>query len=301
MNWLELSLEVESELADDIAAALIPFAAGGVAITSSRIEDDERSGHVAGPLIIRAYLRDDEALEENRTRLERALWYLGRIQELPDPVYTWIPDQDWQTNWRKHYKPLTVGERFLIVPAWESPEIGGRIPILINPGMAFGTGTHPTTRLCLRALEDILQPGDRVADLGAGSGILSIAARKCGAALVHGWDIDEHTISVAEQNQALNKVSGISFAAGSLPDLLASPAAPYDVVFANILAHILTDMLAEGLGDSVRPGGHLILSGILADQLPPIQKQLEALHFQHVALLREEEWCAPVIKKLPSR
>lgn len=300
MNWLEVSLEVQSELADDIAAALIPYAAGGVAITSSQIQDDEQSGHITGPLIIRAYLQNDDGLEDNRARLEQALWYLGRIQDLPEPVYTWIPDQDWRATWRKHYKPIAVGKRFLIVPAWESPEIDDRIPILINPGMAFGTGTHPTTRLCLHAMENILQPGDRVADLGAGSGILSIAASKSGAAQVHAWDIDEKTVPVAKQNQIINKVEGIQFAAGSLPDVLASPDAPYDVVFANILAHVLAKMLSNGLGQIVRPGGTLILSGILAEQLPPIQEQLEALHFQQVALLREEEWCAIVTKKLPS-
>ncbi|MBN2555081.1 MAG: 50S ribosomal protein L11 methyltransferase [Anaerolineales bacterium] len=300
MNWLELTLEVENELADDIATALMPYMEGGISITSSRIQDDASSGHPAGPMLLRAYIRGDEKLEETRDKIERALWFLGCIHPLPEPTYTWIPEREWQTSWKEHYHPIKVGERLMIIPAWENLPDPEKISILIDPGMAFGTGAHPTTRLCLVALESVLQPGDRVADLGAGSGILSIAARKLGAARVDGWDIDPGTIAVAERNAALNKVDGLHFSTGKLADLLQSPGAPYDLLLANILAHVLTDMIDKDLVTAIRPGGLIIMSGILSEQLPLILKKLELAGMSILNVLEEESWTAVVVKKLPS-
>ena len=300
MNWLELTLEIENELADDIATALMPYMEGGVSITSSRIQDDESSGHAAGPMLLRAYIRGDEKLEETREKIERALWFLGRIHPLPEPTYTWIPEQEWQTSWREHYHPIKVGEKLMIIPAWETLPDPEKISILIDPGMAFGTGAHPTTRLCLTALESVLQPGDRVADLGAGSGILSIAARKLGAASVDGWDIDPGTIAVAERNAALNQVDGLHFSTGKLANLLQSPGVPYDLLLANILAHVLTEMIDKELVTAIRPGGLIIMSGILSEQLPPILKKLELVGMTILKVIEEESWTVVVAKKLPS-
>lgn len=298
MRWLEIKLVVESEQADDVAAALMPYSDGGIAVSSSQIEDTPGQGTPTGPMIVQAYLSADDDLDSRRERIEHALHYLGRIRALPEPSYHWIEDEDWQLKWKQNYHPITVGERMIIVPAWDSSPDPARIPIFINPGMAFGTGAHPTTRLCLLALEKILTGGESIADLGAGSGILSIAARKLGAARVHGWDIDAQTVSIARENALKNGVDNIRFDAGSLPDLLQSPQAPYDVVIANIFAHVLTTMLdEEGLSQSCQPGGYLILSGILEEQLPPILTLAESRGCSVVEVLTDSDWTAAILRK----
>jgi len=298
VRWLEVTLVVEREQADDVAAALMPYSDGGIALSSSQIEDTPGQGIPAGPMIVHAYLSADDELHARRERIEHALHYLGRIRALPEPTYRWIEEEDWQHKWKQRYHPITIGERLIIVPAWDSSPDPARIPIFINPGMAFGTGAHPTTRLCLLALETILTGEERIADLGSGSGILSIAARKLGAAQVHGWDVDKQTVSIARENASKNGVDNVRFDAGSLGDLLQSPHAPFDVVIANIFAHVLTTMLdQEGLSQSCRPGGYLILSGILEEQLPPILTLAESRGCTIVEVLTDSDWTAVILQK----
>lgn len=297
MKWLELTLEVKRELADDLVAALTPYADGGISITSSQFEDTEGPGTPKGPMILRAYLKGDEALEENRLHVERALFFLKSIAPIDEPTYRWIEDQDWQGKWKQNYHPINIGDRLVVVPAWESFPDPDRIPIFIDPGMAFGTGAHPTTQLCLLALEEHIVEDDHVADLGAGSGILSIAARKLGASLVHAWDTDRHTVSIARENARQNKVNDLIFNVGSLKDLLQSPSAPYRLVVVNIFAHVITAMFAQGLKHAVRPGGCLMLSGILEDQLPPILNLARTHGFKLVDVMRDSDWTASIFKK----
>ena len=154
MNWLEISLTVDGELAEAVADVLARFAPNGV-MTEQGIKflNDEDHGTPAGPIIVRAYLEMDEHIEETRQKLEESLFYLGMIQPIPVPVYKQIADQNWMEAWKQHYKPIPIGERLIIVPLWlDSPE-PERIPIKIDPGMAFGTGTHPTTQLSLELIE----------------------------------------------------------------------------------------------------------------------------------------------------
>jgi len=154
MNWLEISLDVDGEMAEAVAEVLARFAPNGVVIESTAISPEtEGQGRPVGDLQVRAYLKIDAQIEETRQRVEEALWHLGRIRELPPPTFRTIGETNWAENWKQHYKPVPIGERLIIVPAWmESPDTL-RIPIQIDPGMAFGTGTHPTTQLCLELLE----------------------------------------------------------------------------------------------------------------------------------------------------
>src|SRR3972149_1633493 len=198
MNWLEVSLTVNGELAESVADVFARFAPNGV-MTEQGVKflDDEDEGTATGPITVRAYLQVNDQLEETRQKLEESLFYLGMITPVPTPVYKQIADQNWMEAWKQHYKPILIGQRLLILPAWlESPE-PKRIPIKIEPGMAFGTGTHPTTQLCLELLEKSADlrglkdlGGLNVIDVGCGSGILSIAAIKLGAKTVLGVDID---------------------------------------------------------------------------------------------------------------
>src|SRR6185503_12912405 len=189
MNWLEVSLVVNGELAEAVADVLARFAFSGVMMEQGvKYVDDEDAGTPTGPITVRAYLEMDNGIEERRQKLEESLYYLSRIQPLPPASYKQIADQNWMEAWKQHYKPILIGERLLILPAWmDSPE-PNRIAIKIDPGMAFGTGTHPTTQLCLELMEKYFDDRQRpidpplsVIDVGCGSGILSIAAIKLGA------------------------------------------------------------------------------------------------------------------------
>src|SRR5512146_1879864 len=146
MYWLEVSLTINGELAEAVADVLARFAPNGVMTEQAvRYIDAEDEGTAAGPITVRAYLPADEKLDETRTKLEESLFYLGMIRPLPAPVYTPVADRNWMEAWKEHYRPIPIGKRLIIVPVWlESPD-PGRIPIRIDPGMAFGTGTHPTT------------------------------------------------------------------------------------------------------------------------------------------------------------
>ncbi len=155
MSWLEVALTVDGELAEAVADVLARFAPNGVTTEQAvRYNDAEDEGTPVGPITVRAYLPADETLETRRSKLEEALFYLGMIQPLPKPTFKPIEDQNWMEAWKEHYQPIPIGKRLVIVPAWlESPD-PERLPIKIDPGMAFGTGTHPTTQLCLEFIEE---------------------------------------------------------------------------------------------------------------------------------------------------
>ena len=215
-SWLEVSLIVDGELAEAVAEVLARFIPNGVAIETTAIQSDpENEGYPIGPLRVCGYLPLDDRLEETRHKVEQALWYLGRISSLPDPQYRTVQEEDWAEAWKEHYHPIAIGQRLIIVPAWlESPD-PTRIPIRMDPGMAFGTGTHPTTQLCLELAETILtsrvldekSPQSSVIDVGCGSGILSVAAIKLGAAHALGVDIDSRAVEVSRENAVLNGVA----------------------------------------------------------------------------------------------
>jgi ribosomal protein L11 methyltransferase len=275
MNWLEVSLTVNGELAEAVADVMARFAPNGV-MTEQGVKfiSDEDEGTAAGPITVRAYLPVDEQLEERRQKLEEALYYLGRIQPLPAPAFKPIADQNWMEAWKEHYRPIPIGHRLLILPAWlESPE-PQRVAIKIDPGMAFGTGTHPTTQLCLELMEDSVEGpeskiGWRVIDIGCGSGILSIAAIKLGATEALGVDIDPESIKNSRENADTNAIGEeLVLGVGSVGEVLAGkfPWRSATLVLANILAPVIIRLFDAGLADTVEPGGAIILSGILEEQ-----------------------------------
>ncbi len=212
-SWLEVSLTVNGELAEAVADVLARFAPNGVMTEQSvRFTGDEDEGTPSGPIVVRAYLPVDDKMEERRQKMEEALFYLSMIQPLPAPTFTPIADQNWMEAWKEHYKPIPIGKRLIIVPVWlELPE-AERIPIRIDPGMAFGTGTHPTTQLCLELIEEQYPAegeGPRsVIDVGCGSGILSIAALKVGAESALGVDIDPASVKASRENAQANGIAG---------------------------------------------------------------------------------------------
>ena len=301
MSWLEVSLNVNGELAEAVADVLARFAPNGVVVENGvYFKDADDPGTSLDEVNVRAYLPVDGKLEETRQRLEEALWHLGSIQPLPEALFTPIADQNWMEAWKEHYKPIPVGEKLIIVPAWlESPD-ATRIPIRIDPGMAFGTGTHPTTQLCLELLEKYIQPGMDVIDVGCGSGILSIGALKLGAGRALAVDIDQAAVDATRENADANAInSGLLVSLGSLDELLSGKfefqQAP--LVLANILASILIRLIEDGIGKLVSRNGLLILSGILEEQVENIV-QVSAKHgFKLLEKRQIGDWVALVVGK----
>lgn len=309
MNWLEVSLTVDGELAEAVADVLARFAPNGV-MTEQGIKfvNDEDHGTPAGPIVVRAYLEMDDQIEETRQKLEESLFYLGMIQPLPAPVYKQIADQNWMEAWKQHYQPIPIGRRLIIVPVWLDSPKPERIPVKIDPGMAFGTGTHPTTQLCLELIEKSIETLKvsktfrilNIIDVGCGSGILSIAALKLGAITALGVDVDSESVRNSRENADKNSI-GEEFiiAQGSVAEILegrfAFRQAP--LVVANILAPIIIRLFGDGLADLVEPGGTVVLSGILQEQE---QKVLDAAQARGLVLSEREQmgdWVALSLSK----
>jgi ribosomal protein L11 methyltransferase len=309
MNWLEVSFTVSGELAEAVAEVLARFAPGGVAVESGvTYRHDEDEGTPSGAVCVRAYLPIDEKTEETRQKLEEALYYLGMIQPLPAPVFKPIADQNWMEAWKEHYQPIPIGKRLIIVPAWlESPD-EKRIPIKIDPGMAFGTGTHPTTQLCLELLENYFDASSSLVtrhlsliDIGCGSGILAIAALKLSATSALGVDIDEAAVKVSRENADVNGIAAGQFTlgVGSVPEVLAGRfgVRSATLVLANILAPVIIRLFDDRLADLVAPGGMLILSGILEEQAGTVISAAQAHGMELVEKRQMGDWVAMSYKR----
>ncbi len=304
-NWLEVSLTVNGELAEAVADVLGRFAPNGVTTEQGvRFVDDEDEGTPTGPITVRAYLPADEMLEETRGRLEQALHYLGMIQPLPAPVYTPIADQNWMEAWKSRYQPIEIGKKLIIVPAWLDSPQPERIAIKIDPGMAFGTGTHPTTQLCLELLEQCSDEMDGfkeldVIDLGCGSGILAVAALKMGARRALGVDIDQQAVDNSLENAQNNGVDSeaLVLGVGSVDELLGGqfPYSQAPLVLANILAPVLIRLFDAGMAQLVAPGGRLILSGILDHQAGDVQVAAEKHGLRLLGKRQVADWVALMV------
>ncbi|MBT3315925.1 MAG: 50S ribosomal protein L11 methyltransferase [Anaerolineae bacterium] len=297
-NWLEVSLTVDGEMAEAVADVFARYAPGGVvAERGIKYLDADDPGTPKDEVIVRAYLPVDARLEETRQRLEQGLSYLNMIHALPAPTFTPIKDANWMEAWKEHYRPISVGKKLIIIPAWmESPD-ESRIPIKIDPGMAFGTGTHPTTQLVLDLMEDMIieRAPSTLIDVGCGSGILSIAALKLGVERALGVDIESASVESSRENADVNEI-GEEFiiGQGSVDEILAGnfefKSAP--IVVANMLAPILIRLTEAGLGTLVSPGGILILSGILDEQ----EERIRAVAASHQLKILERrqmgDWIA---------
>ncbi len=300
-HWLELSIETDGELAEAISEALFPLVEGGVALeqrnrrlddqaTADRWEDEPADG----PIIVRAYLPVDEALEARRQRVEQALACLNLIRPVPTPAYRIVAQSDWADAWKAGFQPLRIGRRILITPSWlRAPDYNPERDLLItlDPGMAFGTGLHPTTQLCAAALEDYVEAGMRVLDVGSGSGILSILAAKLGASEVVGVDIDTEAVRAGQENAARNAVSDRVRIIHGAHD---AATGHYDLIVANILAGVIAQMLAEGLGAR---GARFIFSGILDSQREQVIRAAEQAGLYLKEVRTSNDWVCLIFER----
>ncbi|MBR2743014.1 MAG: 50S ribosomal protein L11 methyltransferase [Clostridia bacterium] len=213
-----------------------------------------------------------------------------------------VREEDWDGNWKQYFKPFDVGRRFTVKPSWEecTPE-DGRIILEIDPASSFGTGSHHTTKLCLMALEDVVKQGDRVLDMGCGTGILGIAAALLGAGEVTAVDIEEHSAKTALENAVKNGIERQRFTThyGNIIEdesLCRAIGGGYDVVAANIVADVIIAM-RDRLYEFLKPGGTLIVSGLISQRADEVEEKLCAAGFSTVKRSALSDWCAIVMKK----
>ncbi len=247
----------------------------------------------------------DEELERRFAGLSQVRFWLPRTEDGQailqavrqagyQPETRFMADQDWENNWKQYYKPICVGRRLVVVPQWEEAPDTGRIPLRLDPGLIFGTGSHATTRMCLESAEDLVRPGCRVLDLGCGSGILAIGALLLGAGQATGCDIDPKAPEVAQNNAALNGLGRDRFyvlAGDVLSDagLRRALGGGYDLVFANIVADVIIP-LAPLARAFLAPGGDFICSGILEGRQAETARALQAAGFSICGHFCQEEW-----------
>jgi len=301
-DWAEIACEVPADMVDTMADFLVELTGNGVGIENLHLDTFSLDSLEDSPTKnVKGYLPLDDSLEEMRIRVEHFLAdngpaFAGFVYT--PPVVTVIRNEDWANNWKVHFKPVRIGERLVIKPTWEEyQKLPGDLVIQIDPGMAFGTGAHPTTRMCLESMERICfnQNGgklaDTVLDVGTGSGVLSIAAALMGASQITAVYIDPEAVRVTQENLELNGVEQI--VAASTTNLADLPG-DYDVVVANILAEELVRLSAP-LTAKVAPGGWLILSGILTEK-----EEFVCAGFPGLTLVenpRELEWSCLTLRK----
>ena len=297
MEWLELKIDTSPSGLDAVTELLEQQGVTGVMI------DDEADFKEFLEHNRQYWDYVDEALLQEKTGVSRVTFYLERNEAALDVIAQVriamselkkarpecgpllltidnVADADWENNWKRFYKPMEIGERLLVVPQWEEARDDGRVKLVLNPGLTFGTGSHATTRLCLQALDKYIRGGEKILDLGCGSGILSIAALVLGAKEAFACDIDEKCVDVAYENAALNGVGRDRYTVrwgDVLTDkaLQAEFGGGYDMVVANIVADVIM-----GLSDKVRPflkeGGLFLCSGIIDDRAEEVFTKLRA-------------------------
>ena len=299
MRWIEVCVDTPGGEIDARCEELAALGAGGFVIEN---EDDFRE-FLENNRQYWDYV--DRELEESYSGVSRIKTYLaddadGRAilaairERYPSLGVSYVEDSDWENNWREYYKPIEVGERLVVVPEWEEPPQNGRIPLRLDPGLIFGTGSHPTTRMCLAALEGCAGPGKRVLDLGCGSGILGIGALLLGCGICVGCDIDPKAPDVAAANAALNGIGPDRFSVyagdilsdASLRRLLGGG---YDLVLANIVSDVIIPLSAL-VGAFLAPGGVFIASGVIDGREDEVAAAIRANGFLIAEHFHEEEW-----------
>ncbi len=311
---LQISVAVDTEGAEAVCSLFnelnrpvavpdgTPHAGGSRAVIEATgfpddvdLEPHEVTMDMAQALRVKTFVAPGPNAETVVQRIREGLYWLSRLHPVSEPVVEVIEDKDWQEAWKEHYAAFAVGQSFLIRPAWDEAGAApaGRHVLRLNPGMAFGTGLHPSTRLCLVLLEGLGLPGARVLDVGTGSGILALGALKLGAALVIATDTDPTALAVVAENASYNDVACgpagplVPFA-GSLP-----PPGEFDVVVVNILPHVIVSLLdRDALASYVAPTGQLILSGIIDERRAEVVDALQRHGFQVSVARYEEDWVA---------
>ncbi|HEY5649044.1 MAG TPA: 50S ribosomal protein L11 methyltransferase [Nitrospiria bacterium] len=293
IRWLELSLALDGD--DD--SGLIPAVSEiferlgeGGAVAEAGFADDEETPDLDKPFQLKTYVEADPSGRKRVEAIRDELKKLNPRHRVPELRVREMAEADWAESWKEGYTIQKPGDRIVIVPSWmEYRASGGEAVVRMNPGRAFGSGLHPTTRLCLIGLERMIKAGDRVLDIGTGSGILAIAALRLGAAHVTALDIEPEAVEVAWENFDDNGLSSpVTLLQGTCEEL--SDSIPkVDLVLANILAYTVIDLLPF-IKSRLLPGGRLVSGGILNEYAGDVEKALLENGFKSPERIREKEW-----------
>jgi ribosomal protein L11 methyltransferase len=316
---LEISVEADSEAAEAISELFNRFNGGGY-------EEDSEAGEAGGggavieatgfddfnqpmdgqyKVVVKTYIKPGERGETIRRKIEEGLWYLGRIYPIPEANFVLLREEDWAHAWKKFYKPMRIGRRVVLKPSWEdfTPEPDDLV-VELDPGMAFGTGLHPTTRLCVAALEETVRPGDEVLDIGTGSGVLSIVAAKLGASTIVSTDIDPIAVDVTRENVLIN---GLTLAPSGqidvrLESVPAGMAGRFQILVANILAEVIAGLFDSKyanvpLLEPLAVGGTMILSGIIEERAFLVEEAATRHGLEVVRRGQEGDWLVLFVRR----
>lgn len=311
---MEISVESDHEAAEAVSALFHQYSQSG-AVVEEIWEDGAES-----PIIrVKAYLSPQQSAA--LPQIEQALWHLGQIYPIPAPSTRWLSEADWLEAWKSDYTVQRIGRHIVVKPSWQDYDgAQDNIVIELDPGLAFGTGLHPSTRLCLEATEDYLRAGDWVLDVGTGSGILAIAAAKLGAAHIVALDVDAVALEVAKENAARNGVEdAISLHRGSLQSSalprrqgrsdsrssdsemptffpLGAQAGTFDLLLMNILAKVIIES-AEAIAACLAEHGSFVVSGIIQPQEDSVRQALAAQGLQVLECRAQNDWVALIGRK----
>lgn len=296
-SWWEIRVLCDSDLEESVFWRLDKFGCSGTATESK-----------GKSFLIRAYIPQIKAQLLDLAALSLWLRQDALILGLPQPITRWhlIDEEDWASSWKQYWHPTEIGDRFLVYPAWLTPPSdSNRLILRLDPGAAFGTGTHPTTQLCLESLEMRLDPEVNnkqplIADIGCGSGILSIGAILLGSPKVYAVDIDPLAVKAARSNRHLNHINPADLVInkGSVQELLDLIPDGVDGLLCNILAEVIIDLIPQ-LTQLAKSDSWAILSGILLEQAKPIADTLEQNGWLVAALWKRQDWCCFNIRRNP--
>lgn len=308
-TWIEVRVITKSEALEPISGIFYGLDCKGVAIE----DPEDILGREQGPLtwdfadinilehkgkfaVVKGYFSEEDNIDEIIAYINKKV---EEIKSLGIDVgegkveFEKMYEEDWANNWKKYYKPSKVGEKIVVKPIWEEYEVKDEeLVVELDPGMAFGTGEHETTRMCIQALEKYVQKDSTVFDVGCGSGILAIAAAKLGAKLAVGVDLDPVAVESAKENVGFNNIDNIEILHGNLIEVIDGKA---DIVVANIIAEIIC-ILTEDVSRVIKPNGYFITSGIIHDRVEMVTNKLEECGFEVVKVNKDGEWNCIIAK-----
>lgn len=308
-TWIEVRVITKSEALEPISGIFYGLDCKGVAIE----DPEDILGREQGPLtwdfadinvlehkgkfaVVKGYFSEEDNIDEIIAYVNKKV---EEIKSLGIDVgegkveFEKMYEEDWANNWKKYYKPSKVGEKIVVKPIWEEYEAKDEeLVVELDPGMAFGTGEHETTRMCIQALEKYVQKDSTVFDVGCGSGILAIAAAKLGAKLAVGVDLDPVAVESAKENVGFNNIDNIEILHGNLIEVIDGKA---DIVVANIIAEIIC-ILTEDVSRVIKPNGYFITSGIIHDRVEMVTNKLEECGFEVVKVNKDGEWNCIIAK-----
>jgi ribosomal protein L11 methyltransferase len=305
MKWYEIKIKTISESVDAVCDVLYDVGVGGVVIedpkdliinmkeeTSWDYFDINSLDMDYEGAVVKGYLPESEDLLDKIELIKQHVYNFSRDNELEQVTTAEVYEEDWANSWKKYYKPKKIGEKVVVKPTWEEyVPSGEEVVVELDPGMAFGTGTHETTTMCTRLLEKYVQDNSIVYDIGCGSGILSIIAAKLGAKKAIGVDIDEVAYRVSMSNVEINSVQNIvDIRHGNLMEVIEGKA---DIVVANIIADIIK-ILAKDITTFMKPNSKFIASGIILEKIDEVTEALESNGLNVVSIERLGEWAAIV-------